>query len=329
MKRREFITLLATVAASPSGVRAEQAEGVRRIGVLMGFADDAQGQARIAAIREELAKFGWVEGRTARIELRWAAGDPELAQTYAAELVRIGPDVIIANSSVAVKALLQETRTIPVVFMAIPDPVGQGFVESLARPGGNATGFSLVDDSMVSKWLQMLKELSPDISRITLMFNPDSVPGAKIVYEIPFVAAAPSFGIQPHIAHIQTRSDVETTLLAMAREPGSALIVPPDLFTISHRELIIELVEKHRLPTMYGLSLFPLEGGLISYGPDAIDLHRRAVLYVDRILRGQRPADLPVQAPTKFELVVNLKTAKSLGLTVRPDLLAVADEVIE
>jgi putative tryptophan/tyrosine transport system substrate-binding protein len=308
---------------------AAQPERMRRIGVLMGFPNDAQGQARITVIRQELSKFGWAEGRNAYIDIRWAAGDPELTHTYAAELVRLEPDVIIANSSLGVKALLRETRTIPVIFMAVPDPVGQGFVESLGHPGGNATGFSLIDFSMVTKWLQMLRELSPSMSRVAFMFNPSSFSGGEAVYRVPFEAAAPSFGIEPRLAFVHTRADVETTLSAIAREPNSGLIIPPDLFTIAHRALIIDLAAHHRLPTIYGLSLFATEGGLISYGPEPIDLHRRAVLYVDRILRGERPADLAIQTPNKFELIVNLKTANALGLTVPPNMLSLADQVIE
>ena len=330
MRRRDFIKAMAGAAAAwPLAALAQQPDRMREIGVLMGFPDDAQGQARVAVIRQELLKLGWAVGRNAHIDIRWAAGDPELTQTYAAELVRLKPDVIIANSSLGVSALLRETRTIPVVFMAVPDPVGQGFVESLARPGGNATGFSLIDFPMVAKWLQMLKELSPRISLVAFMFNPSSFPGGEAVYRIPFEAAASSFGIEPRMALVRTPTDVETTLLSISREPASGLIIPPDLFTIAHRELIIRLAAQNRMPTIYGLSLFATEGGLISYGPEPIDLHQRAVLYVDRILRGERPADLPVQNPTKFELVINLTTAKALGLTVPHNLLVLADEVIE
>ena len=330
MRRREFVIFLGGAVASWSfEARAQPSERMRRIGVLMGFRDDAQGQVRMTVLREELAKLGWTEGHNAHIEVRWGGGDPELTQTYAAELLRLEPDVIIANSSVGVSALLSETRTIPVVFMAVPDPVGQGFVKSFARPGGNATGFSLVDPPMVTKWLQLLKELSPGISRVTLIFNPNSVPGGEATYGVPFVAAARSFGIEPQMDMVHTSADLETALLAIARQPAGGLIVPPDLFTIAHHELIIELAAQRRLPTIYGLSLFAMEGGLVSYGADPIDLHRRAVPYVDRILRGEKPADLPVQAPTKFELIINLKTAKALRLTVPDTLLATADQVIE
>jgi putative ABC transport system substrate-binding protein len=330
MRRRELITLLTGSALAWSlAAHAQQPDRMRRIGVLMGFPNDAQGQARVTVIRQELLKLGWAVGRNTLVDIRWAAGDPGLTQTYATELVQLKPDVIIANSSLGVSALLRETRTIPVVFMAVPDPVGQGFVESLARPGGNATGFSLIDSPMIAKWLQMLKELSPGISRVAVMFNPSSFPGGEAVYRVPFEAAAPSFGIEPRMALVHTSTDVVTTFLSISREPDSGLIIPPDLFTIAHRELIIRLAAQNRMPTIYGLSLFATEGGLISYGPEPIDLHRLAVLYVDRILRGERPADLPVQNPTKFELVINLKSAHALGLTVPPTLLATADEVIE
>jgi putative tryptophan/tyrosine transport system substrate-binding protein len=243
--------------------------------------------------------------------------------------VRLEPDVIIANSSVGVTALLRETRTIPVVFMAVPDPVGQGFVKSLARPGGNATGFSLIDAPMVTKWLQLLKDLSPGISRVALVFNPDSVPGGEATYRVSFETAARSFDVEPRVNLVHTRADLENVFLDIAHEPAGGMIIPPDLFTIAHHKLIIEQAAHQRLPTIYGLSLFTTEGGLMSYGPDPIDLHRRAVPYVDRILRGENPADLPVQAPTKFELVLNLKTAKALGLDIPPKLLALADDVIE
>jgi putative ABC transport system substrate-binding protein len=291
----------------------------------MGFSDDAQGRIRITVLREELAKYGWTEGHNAHIEVRWGSGNPGLTQTYAAELVQLEPDVIIANSSVGVTALLRETRTIPVVFMAVPDPVGQGFVKSLARPGGNATGFSLIDAPMVTKWLQLLKDLSPSIARVSLVFNPDSVPGGEATYQVPFETAARSFDVEPRINLVHTRADLENAFLEIAHQPAGAVIIPPDLFTITHHKLIIEQAAEQRLPTIYGLSLFTAEGGLMSYGPDPIDLHRRAVPYVDRILRGENPADLPVQAPTKFELVLNLKTAKTLGLDIPPKLLALAD----
>jgi putative tryptophan/tyrosine transport system substrate-binding protein len=325
LQRRNFIALLGGAVSWPLAARAQLRERVRRIGVLMGFLDDAQGQIRIVVLREELARLGWTEGYNAHIEVRWGGGDPGLTQTYAAELVRLEPDVIIANSSVGVSALLRETRTIPVVFMAVPDPVGQGFVKSLARPGGNATGFSLIDSPMVTKWVQLLKDLLPGISSIALIFNPNSVPGGEATYRVPFFAAARSFGVEPRVNFVQNAADLEAAF-APTRERARGVVIPPDLFTIAH---IIELAAQQHLPTIYGLSLFVTQGGLISYGPDPMDLHRRAVPYVDRILRGQNPADLPVQAPTKFELFINLKTAKALGLDVPPTLLATADNVIE
>ena len=323
------MALLGGAAVWSFAARSQQSERTRRIGVLMGFPDDTQGQIRITVLREELARLGWTEGHNAHIDIRWGAGDPELTQTYAAELVRLEPDVIVANSSVGVSALLRETRTIPVVFMAVPDPVGQGFVKSLARPGGNVTGFSLIESPMVTKWLQLLKDVSPGVSRVALVFNPNSVPGGEATYRVPFEAAAHSLSVEPSVNLVHTSADLEKAFLAIAREPIGGVIIPPDLFTIAHHKLIIELAANQRLPTIYGLSLFTAEGGLVSYGPDPIDLHRRAVPYVDRILRGEKPADLPVQAPTKFELVLNLKTAKALGLDIPPKLLATADEVIE
>ena len=329
MRRRELVALLAGAAVWSFAALSQQSERTRRIGVLMGFPDDAQGQIRMTVLREELARLGWKEGHNAQIDVRWGAGDPELTQTYAAELVRLKPDVIIANSSVGVSALLRETRTIPTVFMAVPDPVGQGFVKSLARPGGNVTGFSLIESPMVTKWVQLLKDVSPSVSRVALVFNPQSVPGGEATYRVPFEAAARSFDVEPSVYLVHIRADLEKAFLDIAREFIGGLIIPPDLFTIAHHKLIIELAANQRLPTIYGLSLFTAEGGLASYGPDPIDLHRRAVPYVDRILRGENPADLPVQAPTKFELVLNLETAKALGLDIPPKLLATADEVIE
>jgi putative tryptophan/tyrosine transport system substrate-binding protein len=329
MRRRDLMALLGGATVWSFAAHSQQSERMRRIGVLMGFSDDAQGQMRIAVLREELAKHGWTEGQNAHIEVRWGSGDPGLTQTYAAELVRLEPEVIIANSSVGVRALLRETRTIPVVFMAVPDPVGQGFVKSLARPSGNATGFRPIDAPMVTKWLELLKDLSPGISRVALVFNPDSVPGGEATYRVAFEAAARSFNVEPHVNLVHTRADLESAFRDIAHEPAGGMIIPPDLFTIAHHNLIIDQAAYQRLPTIYGLSLFTAEGGLMSYGPDPIDLHRRAVPYVDRILRGENPADLPVQAPTKFELVLNLKTAKALGLTIPPNLLALADEVIE
>jgi putative ABC transport system substrate-binding protein len=324
MRRREFIAGLGA-AAWPAMGRAQPATRLR----LMGFLDDPEGQIRLAAIQEELARLGWVEGQNIRIDVRWGAGDPGLTQAYAAELVRLGPDVIIANSSVGVSALLTETRAVPIIFIGIPDPVSQGFVTTLARPGGNATGFSLSDSPMVTKWVQLLAEIAPRVSRVTLVFNPNSVPGGEVTYGTPLLAAADSLQIEPHVDLVRTTDDLEKSFLAAAREPGGGMIVPPDLFTIAHHQLTIQMASDKQLPAVYGLSLFATAGGLAAYGSDAVDPHRRAVPYVDRILRGEHPAALPVQAPTKFELVINQKTAKALGLTIAETLLATADEVIQ
>ena len=329
MRRREFIRLLGgTAAAWPFVARAQQTERTRRIGILMSAADDAEGQARIAALREGLHKLGWTEGRNLGIDARWAAGDAERARTFVAELVQASPDVILANSSPAVAALRQETRAIPIVFAAVIDPLGQGFVENLARPGGNITGFTNMEFSVFGKMLELLKGMAPHVTRAAAMFNPATgfyVPGYLRLFE----DSSPSLGIELSLAPVRDVAEIEASIAKLGQQTGGGLIVPPEAFTITHHKMITAAAERHRLPAIYPYRSFVAEGGLMSYGPDPHDIFRRAASYVDRILRGEKPSELPVQQPTKFEFSVNLKTAKALGLEMPPNLLALADEVIE
>jgi putative ABC transport system substrate-binding protein len=330
MRRREFITLFGGAAAAwPLAARAQQAERVRRIGFLQGLAEnDPEAEARGKAFRQGLAALGWTEGRDIWIEYRYAAGDATRIKAYAAELVNSGPDLIVANGSPVVAALKQATRTIPVVFSVINDPAGQGFVANLARPGGNITGFSYVDFPMIGKWLEILKEIVPGVRRITLMFNPETAPYYPIFLR-DFAATAPPLAVELSATPVRNEAEIEAAATAFAHEPGGGLIAAPDPFINTHRGLIIALAQRHRLPVLFGFRQHVTEGALISYGPDSIDIVRRSASYVDRILKGEKPADLPVQAPIKYELVINLKTARALGIEVPPSLLARADEVIE
>ena len=330
MKRRAFIMLLGGAAAAwPLAGRAQQPERMRHIGVLIGVADDAETKSWVAAFRKRLDELGWKVGSNLQIEERWTAGDPEQNRVFASELLAMKPDAIFAFSSVAVAALRQESRTVPIVFTAISDPVGSGFVESLARPGGNATGFTNFVPTMAAKWLEVLKEIAPQVQRAVLLFNPQTAPYVAQYYQRPFEAAAPSFGVQATAAVVHRTGEIEAAIADMVREPGGGLVVPPDNFSYVHRELIFALAARHRLPAVYPFRFMAREGGLISYGVDLGETFPRAAEYIDRILKGTKPADLPVQAPTKFELAINVKTARALGLDVSPTLLARADEVIE
>jgi len=330
MKRRTFITLLGSAAAAwPLAGRAQQPERMRHIGVLIGVADDAETKSWVAAFRKRLDELGWKVGSNLQIEERWTAGDPEQNRVFASELLAMKPDAIFAFSSVAVAALRQESRTVPIVFTAISDPVGSGFVESLARPGGNATGFTNFVPTMAAKWLEVLKEIAPQVQRAVLLFNPQTAPYVAQYYQRPFEAAAPSFGVQATAAVVHQTGEIEAAIADVVREPGGGLVVPPDNFSYVHRELIFALAARHRLPAVYPFRFMAREGGLISYGVDLGETFPRAAEYIDRILKGTKPADLPVQAPTKFELAINVKTARALGLDVSPTLLARADEVIE
>jgi putative ABC transport system substrate-binding protein len=330
MKRREFITLLGGAAAAWSpAAHAQQAGPVRRISILMGGAEsDQEGQSSVTAFREGLAKLGWMEGRNSEINIRWAAADVESMKRFAKELVALQPDLILTSTTPAAAAMLQQTRTIPVIFVLVADPVGSGFVESLPRPGGNATGFTPIVRSLGGKWVELLKEIAPRITRVTLLFNR---PTATFVegYLDPFKAAAASLGVEAIVAPFNDMPTLESLVAAEAREPNSGLVVIPDAFTQQHRAEIAALAARFHVPAVYWSHSFAEAGGLISYGPYLVDEYRRAAVYADRILKGTKPSELPVQAPVKFELVVNLKTAKELGLDVPPPLLTAADEVIE
>ena len=327
MRRREFITLLGGAAAWPLAARAQQGKPMRRIGVLMNLAiDDSEGQTRITAFVQGLQQLDWSVGSNLRIDYRWGAGDAERFRRYAAELVALAPDVILASGA-TVTALQQVTRTIPIVFAQVTDPVGLGVVESLARPGSNATGFTPSEFGISAKWLELLKEVAPGVTRAAVLRDPIVTAGPAQLAAIQGVA--PSFGVELKPVDIRDRSAIERALASFARSPNGGLIVTVTPAAAVHRHLIITLAARHRLPAVYGYRYFVMDGGLISYGPDTIDQYRQAAGYVDRILKGEKPADLPVQAPTKYELVINLKTAKALGLEVPPTLLARADEVIE
>jgi putative ABC transport system substrate-binding protein len=329
LRRRQFITLLGGAAAAwPASARAQQREQMRRIGVLMNLgSDDAEGQARNAAFLQGLQELGWTVGRNVRIEYRWGAGDAELFRRHASELVTLAPDVILAGGGAVVPSLLQATRTVPIVFTGTPDPVGAGFVESLARPGGNATGFTIYEYGISGKWLELLKEIAPHVTRAAVIRDPAIAAGLGQWGAIQSVA--PSLGVELRPLGVRDAGEIERAITAFAHSPNGGLIVTGSALAVVHRELITTLAARYRLPAVYTLPLMANAGGLISYGPDSIDPYRRAAGYVDRILKGEKPADLPVQAPTKYELVINLKTAKALGLEVPPTLLARADEVIE
>jgi ABC-type uncharacterized transport system substrate-binding protein len=330
MRRREFITLLGGAAATwPLAARAQQSERMRRVGVLMGYAEsDREGQAFVAAFRERLQKLGWTEGGNIRIDTRWAALGAESMQRFAKELVALQPDLIISPNTPTTAALLQQTRTIPIIFVNVADPVGSGFVASLPRPGGNVTGFITMEPTMAGKWLELLKEIAPRVVRVALLFNPATATYIDI-YLKPFKAAALSFGVEAVAAPARDMSEFESVVAAQAREPNGGLIVAPDVFLNAHRAEISLLAARYRLPAVYPFRMFTEVGGLLSYGNDLVDNYLRATTYVDRVLKGAKPSELPVQLPIKFELVINLKTAKTLGLDVPFLLQQRADEVIE
>ena len=327
--RREFITLVGGAAATwPLAARAQQPERMRRIGVLMGQAeDDPEAQARVAAFQQSLQRLGWSDGRNVRIDSRWAAGDSDRTRRYAAELIALAPDVILASGGSVMRALLQATRSVPIVFTLTVDPVGAGYVASLVRPGGNATGFTSYEYSLSGKWLELLKEIAPGTTRAAVLRDPTIPQGVGHFGAIQ--AVAPSFGVEVSPIDVGDAPEIERGVTAFARSANGGLIVSGSGLAAVHRNLIITLAARHRLPTVYFQRFFVTSGGLISYGPDPIDPHRRAADYVDRILKGEKPADLPVQASTRYVLAINLKTAKALGLEIPPSLLARADEVIE
>jgi putative ABC transport system substrate-binding protein len=329
MRRREFITLLGGAAAAwPLAARAQQGERMRRIGVLMNLAaDDPESSTRVAAFAQGLGELGWNVGRNVRIDYRWGAGDVGSVRRYAAELAELKPDVILTAGAAVVASLLQTTRTVPIVFVYVADPVGAGFVDSLARPGGNATGFTPFEYGLSAKWLELLKQIAPGITRAAVIRDPTDPAGTGQFGAIQSVA--PSLGVELRPVNVRDASQIERGIIAFARGTSDGLIVTGSTLASFYRDLIITLAARHRLPAVYYSRLFVTAGGLVSYGPNAVDQYRQAASYIDRILRGEKPADLPVQASTKYELVINLKTAKTLGLEVPPTLLARADEVIE
>ena len=326
--RRAFIAVLGGAAAWSLVGHAQQPERVRRVGVLMPWPENDQlAHASVAAFRQALGVLGWIEGRNIRIDYRFAAGDPALFKSYAAELVGMSPDAILAGTTPAVAALRQQTRTIPIVFVLVNDPVGQGFVQGLAQPGGNITGFSSIDAPIMGKWLQLLKETAPSVTRVAVIFNPDTAPFAAL-FNAGIEAAAPSLGVTVTLAPVHDDTGIEQAITAQAREPGGGLIALPAGFNATHRDVISAAAFHHGLP-LIGTPDFPRAGALLSYWNDPVDQQVEAASYIDRILKGASPADLPVQQPTKFSLIINLKTAKAFGLTVPPAMLDLADEVIE
>jgi putative ABC transport system substrate-binding protein len=328
VNRRELIMLLGGAAVWPVTAGAQQRERMRRIGVLTNLSsDDSAQQSRVLAFAQTLAQSGWTEGRNVRIDIRWGATDPERVRRYVAETVALAPDVILAVGSAATGELLQATRAVPIVFVLVADPVGAGFVETLARPGGNATGFMLYEYGFGGKWLELLKEIAPGVKRVAFLRNAAIAAGAGEFAAIQ--ASAPSLGVEVRPINARDASEIERAVTAFAQLSNGGLIVAGGAAAFFHRDVTIKLAARLRLPPLYSDHAFVTDGGLIAYGPDRVDQFRRAADYVDRILKGEKPADLPVQAPTKYDLTINLKTAKALGLTVPPSLLARADEVIE
>ena len=330
MKRREFVALVGGAAVLPLAARAQQPDRKRLVGVLIGYAEsDAEVQTQVAAFRDGLRKLGWTEGSNIRLDVRWATpGDAELIQRFAKELVALNPDLIVSNTTPVTAALLQQTRTIPIVFASLADPLGSGFVASFPRPGGNVTGFTVSEATLTGKWLELLKEMVPNVARVVMVFNPATAPYAEYWLNS-FKAAAASFAVDAIIVPVRDRSELDSIIATQAREPNTGLIAMPDSFTNAHRVEITSLAPRYRLPAVYPYRLFAEVGGLLSYGIDMRDNFRRTATYVDRILKGEKPGELPVQAPVKFELVINLKAARALGLDVPAQLQQLADEVIE
>jgi ABC-type uncharacterized transport system substrate-binding protein len=332
MDRRAFIsTLVGGVLAAPRAAAAQQTSQMRRIGVLMGLGDesDPRGQARVAAFREGLQTIGWAEGRNIRIDIRWATtSDATLMQRFAKELVALQPDLILSHNTPTTATLLQQTRTIPIVFAVVSDPIGTGFAQSFSRPGGNVTGFTNIEPTMASKWLELIKEIAPRVARVAFLFNPATAPYAEY-YLSPFKVAAASLALEAIPTPVRNTSELESAMAAQARTPNGGLVLMTDSFLVTHRAKITSLAARYRLPAVYPFRDFIELGGLLSYGNDLYDNFRRAATYADRILKGATPNELPVQAPVKFELVINLRTAKALGLTIPQSILVRADQVIE
>jgi putative ABC transport system substrate-binding protein len=331
MSRRNFLKVLIGGAATwPLVARAQQSNRMPRMGLLVGYAEtDSEAQAHIAALREALRKLGWTGERNIQINERWASGDVRRMHSYAQELVSFNPDVIVGVSVSAALALRSETRTIPIVFTRVSDPIGSGLIETMSRPNGNATGFTNFEATMGGKWLEVLKEIAPGVKRVAIVFNPDTAARRGSFYLGSFKDAAASFAVTPVEAPVYNVGDIESALNALASEPNGGVVVMPDAFTPVHREVIITLTGRYHLPAVYPFRVFATSGGLISYGVNVMEQFPRAAAYVDRILKGEKPTDLPVQAPSKLELVINLKTAKALGLVVSLQLQQIADEVIE
>jgi putative ABC transport system substrate-binding protein len=330
MRRREFITLVGGAAVAwPVTARAQQPERMRRLGVLMAVAEsDADARKGISILEESLQKLGWKDGNNIRIDYRWGNANPDRIQDLAKELVDLQPDVLVGHSTPSAKGLLKQTQTIPIVLLSVTDPLGQGLVSSLSHPGGNITGFSDFEVSLGGKWLELLKQIVPGVRRVTAMFNPETAPYYGL-YLKSIDAGTSLLGIESIPTQVHSEADIENVIRKVGGEPDSGLFVLPDSHNKVHRKRIIELTAQHRLPAVYFLRYFATDGGLISYGPDEMDLFRRAAGYVDQILNGSRPSDLPVQQPAKFELVINLTTAKALGLTIPPGILSIADDLVE
>jgi putative ABC transport system substrate-binding protein len=330
MRRREFITLIGGAAVLASNPARAQAERVRHIGILMGYAeDDVDTQARMKAFREAFERLGWHDGRNVAITYRFGVGELDRVRSYAKELVGSNPDLIVCETTPTLKAVADQTSTIPIVFVSVTDPVSNGFVADLARPGGNITGFTNFESTMGGKWIELLKKIAPSSARVGIIFNPDTAPGGGGFFLKSAAASAPALAVEVLPFPVRSEEEIERAVTGLGREPGAGLIVMLDVFNAVHRPAIIAQAAANRVPTIFPWRFGATDGGLVSYGVDVADLHRRAAAYVDRILKGARPADLPVQQPTKFELVVNLKTAKALGIEVSPTLLATADEIIE
>ncbi len=330
MKRREFISLIGGSAAVWAlAVRAQQPERLRRIGALIGFAEsDPAVQSWLGAFRGTLAKLGWTEGSNLRIEVRWAGDDPDRMKTFAKELVDLRPDAILSVTTPVTGALIRETQTIPIVIVTVADPISSGFVANLGRPGGNLTGFALYEPSMGGKWLELLKQIAPGVTRVALLFNPATTVPVKF-YMSSIEAAASSFAVQANTAPVHAKDEIEGVIATLAGNPGAGLIVMPDLFNTVNRDLIIAMAARSRVPAIYFVRAFTDSGGLISYGPDFAEQYPQAAEYIDRILKGEKPGNLPIQMPIKVPLIINLKTTKALGLDVPVHLLQLADEVIE
>ena len=328
MRRREFIAIIAGVAAAPLAARAQEGGNLRRVGILMGGGEnDPEYQSRVSAFRFGLQELKWIDGSNIRFDIRWGAGDTTRTAAYATELVSLAPDVIMGSNTPTVRALKKATETIPIVFAGLADPIGDGIVASLSRPGGNITGFSSYNAPIASKWLQLLKDISPGLTRVGVIYNPDTSPYSIFLPEL--AAAASTAGVELIRNTVHSPATLETAMTTLAKEPGAGCVFLPDVFLVFNRRLIYDLAARYRLPSVYCAPFFAAEGGLIGYGPSFVDPFRQAASYVDRILRGAKPAELPVQAPTRLQLVINTKTAKSLGLTIPPALRDFADELVE